>query len=138
MCVCLYLYALYPMSLPYIIYMQDILLCMLCTCIAVIACLSSVYLMCLCNVHTDIKSRISKLEDMKNRRLEHLRNKYKDTYNAVLWLRANQHKFKAPVHEPILLQASLCIPLFVGNYLYSSLSNNYYCKLVHGSTMSFV
>ena len=47
---------------------------------------------------------------MKNRRLEHLRNRYKDTYNAVLWLRANQHKFHAPIHEPILLQAS-CAPI---------------------------
>ncbi|RMX36642.1 hypothetical protein pdam_00014991 [Pocillopora damicornis] len=58
----------------------------------------------------DIRSRISELEDMKNRRLEHLRNRYKDTYNAVLWLRANQHKFHAPIHEPILLQAS-CAPI---------------------------
>lgn len=55
----------------------------------------------------DIKSRISELEDMKNRRLEHLRNRFKDTYNAVLWLRANQHKFQAPVHEPILLQVEM-------------------------------
>lgn len=55
---------------------------------------------------TDIKSRITKLEDMKNRRLEFLRNRYKDTYNAVMWLRENQHRFKGPVHEPILLQVS--------------------------------
>ena len=54
----------------------------------------------------DIKSRITKLEDMKNRRLEFLRNRYKDTYNAVIWLRENQHRFKGPVHEPILLQVS--------------------------------
>ena len=52
----------------------------------------------------DIKSRITKLEDMKNRRLEFLRNRYKDTYNAVIWLRENRHRFKGPVHEPILLQ----------------------------------
>lgn len=63
-----------------------------------------------CFFNTDIRSRISELEDMKNRRLEHLRNRYKDTYNAVLWLRANQHKFHAPIHEPILLQAS-CAPI---------------------------
>lgn len=55
---------------------------------------------------TDIKSRITKLEDMKNRRLEILRNRHKDTYNAVIWLRENQHRFKSPVHEPILLQVS--------------------------------
>lgn len=59
---------------------------------------------------TEIKSRITKLEDMKNRRLEHLRNRYKDAYNAVMWLRDNQHLFQAPVHEPILLQVSFCIP----------------------------
>ena len=56
---------------------------------------------------TDVKSRITKLEDMKNLRLEHLRNRYKDTYNAVIWLRENQHKFKGLVHEPILLQVIL-------------------------------
>ncbi|XP_020612107.1 structural maintenance of chromosomes protein 5-like [Orbicella faveolata] len=55
----------------------------------------------------DIKSRITKLEDMKNRRLEILRNRHKDTYNAVIWLRENQHRFKSPVHEPILLQIEM-------------------------------
>lgn len=55
----------------------------------------------------DIKSRIAQLEDMKNRRLEFLRNKHRDTYNAVMWLRANQHKFSSPVHEPILLQVEM-------------------------------
>jgi len=57
-------------------------------------------------VFTDIKSRITKLEDMKNLRLEFLRNRHKETYNAVMWLRENQHRFKGPVHEPILLQVS--------------------------------
>lgn len=55
----------------------------------------------------DVKSRITKLEDMKNLRLEFLRNKFRDTYNAVIWLRANQHLFSSPVHEPILLQVEM-------------------------------
>ena len=48
---------------------------------------------------------------MKNLRLEFLRNKFRDTYNAVIWLRGNQHRFSSPVHEPILLQASYALPL---------------------------
>lgn len=55
----------------------------------------------------DIKGRIAQLEDMKNRRLEFLRNRHRDTYNAVLWLRENQHRFSSPVHEPILLQVEM-------------------------------
>jgi len=55
----------------------------------------------------DIKSRIAQLEDMKNRRLEFLRNKHRHTYDAVMWLRENQHRFSNPVHEPILLQVEM-------------------------------
>ncbi|XP_015772407.1 PREDICTED: structural maintenance of chromosomes protein 5-like [Acropora digitifera] len=55
----------------------------------------------------DIKSRIAQLEDMKNRRLEFLRNRHRETYNAVMWLRENQHKFSGPVYEPILLQVEM-------------------------------
>lgn len=42
---------------------------------------------------------------MKNRRLEFLRNRHRETYNAVMWLRENRDKFSGPVYEPILLQA---------------------------------
>ena len=42
---------------------------------------------------------------MKNRRLEFLRNRHRETYNAVMWLRENRHKFSGPIYEPILLQA---------------------------------
>ena len=55
---------------------------------------------------TVIQSRITGLEDMKNQRLRFLRNKHRDTYNAVMWLRENQDKFENPVHEPILMQVS--------------------------------
>lgn len=42
---------------------------------------------------------------MKNQRLEFLRKnrQYKDTYDAIMWLRENQHKFEKPVNEPIML-----------------------------------
>ena len=53
----------------------------------------------------DVRGRIAHLEDMKNQRLEFLRKnrQYKDTYDAIMWLRENQHKFEKPVNEPIML-----------------------------------
>ncbi|XP_028416800.1 structural maintenance of chromosomes protein 5-like [Dendronephthya gigantea] len=54
-----------------------------------------------------VKDRLDRLEDKKNQRLEFLRTHYKDTYNAVLWLRENQHKFDNPVHEPIMLLVNM-------------------------------
>lgn len=53
-----------------------------------------------------IRKRITELEDMKNRRLNSLRGKHRDTYNAVMWLRDNQDKFQGTVYEPILMQVS--------------------------------
>ncbi|XP_048583434.1 structural maintenance of chromosomes protein 5 [Nematostella vectensis] len=55
----------------------------------------------------DIQSRLHRLEDMRNQRLELLRTRFKDTYNAVMWLRDNQDKFSQPVHEPIMLQVNM-------------------------------
>ena len=81
---------------------------------------------------TDVKSRITKLEDMKNLRLEFLRNKFRDTYNAVIWLRANQHLFSSPVHEPILLQVrdcTLCSP-HLGDLLVVALILHFVCHMV--------
>ncbi|CAB4007950.1 structural maintenance of chromosomes 5-like, partial [Paramuricea clavata] len=54
-----------------------------------------------------VRDRLSRLEDKKNQRLEFLRTHYKDTYNAVMWLRDNQDKFEKPVHEPIMLLVNM-------------------------------
>jgi hypothetical protein len=50
-----------------------------------------------------VRERLNRLEDKKNQRLEYLRTRFKDTYDAVMWLRDNQDKFEKPVHEPIML-----------------------------------
>ncbi|KAK3717890.1 hypothetical protein QZH41_014890, partial [Actinostola sp. cb2023] len=55
----------------------------------------------------DATSRLNRLEDIKKKRLEFLHNQFRDTYNAVMWLRENQDKFSHPVHEPILLQVNM-------------------------------
>ena len=46
---------------------------------------------------------MNRLEDKKNQRLEFLRTHYKETYDAVMWLREHQDMFENPVHEPIML-----------------------------------
>ncbi|KAL9986165.1 hypothetical protein ACROYT_G000260 [Oculina patagonica] len=56
----------------------------------------------------DIKSRITKLEDMKNRRLEYLRNRYKDTYNAVEMKDVKDAKFIESLISQNDLRAFVC------------------------------
>ncbi|XP_025077820.1 LOW QUALITY PROTEIN: structural maintenance of chromosomes protein 5-like [Pomacea canaliculata] len=51
----------------------------------------------------DAQTELRNIQDMGNRRLEMLRRAHKHTYDAVMWLRENKNKFKATVHEPILL-----------------------------------
>ena len=53
-----------------------------------------------------LQANLKKVLDVGNRRLEMLHQKHKPTYQAVLWLRANMHRFKATIHEPIMLQVS--------------------------------
>ncbi|XP_046855168.1 structural maintenance of chromosomes protein 5-like [Xenia sp. Carnegie-2017] len=54
-----------------------------------------------------VKDRLARLEDLKNQRLEFLRSHFKDTYNAIMWLRENQQKFENCVHEPIMLLVNM-------------------------------
>ena len=54
-----------------------------------------------------VRDRLNRLEDKKNQRLEFLRTHFKDTYDAVMWLRENQYKFENPVHEPIMLLVNM-------------------------------
>lgn len=51
----------------------------------------------------DVQDRLNHLDDKKNQRLQFLRTKFKDTYNAVMWLRDHQDMFEKSVHEPIML-----------------------------------
>nr|DBA11451.1 TPA_inf: SMC5 [Kalmanozyma brasiliensis] len=53
------------------------------------------------------RQRLAQLDSVPQQRLEMLRNADSGTYKAVLWLRENQHRFRKPVHEPVLLEISL-------------------------------
>lgn len=46
------------------------------------------------------------LRNIENQRLQTLRAKHKDTYDAVMWLRENKDKFKGSIHVPIMLCVS--------------------------------
>ena len=50
-----------------------------------------------------IQKSYNELQDKKTRKLEILCRENPDTYEGVIWLRQNLTKFKAPVHEPIML-----------------------------------
>jgi len=52
---------------------------------------------------TGWNKKLSELNNMKKKRLEALRRRNKDCYDAILWLRANKDKFKSIVHEPLIL-----------------------------------
>ncbi|XP_063238843.1 LOW QUALITY PROTEIN: structural maintenance of chromosomes protein 5 [Bacillus rossius redtenbacheri] len=49
-----------------------------------------------------LENERARLLDVKNQRLELLRNKYPDAVTAVKWLRENQKRFQYPVYEPIM------------------------------------
>ncbi|XP_038066980.1 structural maintenance of chromosomes protein 5-like isoform X2 [Patiria miniata] len=51
----------------------------------------------------DLETRLRRLNDQKDMRLRELQKYYRDTYNAVEWLRSNQDMFKHKIHEPVAL-----------------------------------
>ena len=55
----------------------------------------------------DLELRLRRLNDQKDMRLREFQKFYRDTYNAVEWLRANQDMFKHKIHEPVALVVSL-------------------------------
>uniref|UniRef100_A0A0L8G9B3 Structural maintenance of chromosomes protein 5 n=1 Tax=Octopus bimaculoides TaxID=37653 RepID=A0A0L8G9B3_OCTBM len=72
------------------------------------------------SIHDEIKSLdismrdhiqdLKRLHDIANIRLQALREKHKNTYMAVLWLRENSNIFKGAVHEPIMLNINMKNP----------------------------
>nr|WJN25111.1 structural maintenance of chromosome protein [Pseudozyma pruni] len=53
------------------------------------------------------RHRLAQLDSVPQQRLENLRSADQGVYKATMWLRENQHRFRKPVHEPILLEISL-------------------------------
>ena len=50
-----------------------------------------------------LTAQLRRKKDEANRRLQYLQQQNRDTYEAIMWLRSNQHRFKYPIIEPILL-----------------------------------
>ncbi|XP_060765097.1 structural maintenance of chromosomes protein 5 isoform X2 [Neoarius graeffei] len=50
-----------------------------------------------------LQNRLRSLEDMMNRKEEMLRNRFRDTHTALLWLRKNRNLFEGNVYEPMML-----------------------------------
>lgn len=55
----------------------------------------------------EANGRLRQIEDMKNQRLNLLKLKNRHTYEAVLWLRENQHLFKMKIFEPPFLEVQV-------------------------------
>ncbi|XP_071845736.1 structural maintenance of chromosomes protein 5-like [Apostichopus japonicus] len=60
----------------------------------------------------DVERRLKAVNDMKDQRLRGIRQQFKDTYNAVMWLRDNQDKFSQTIHEPVILTINVRDPDF--------------------------
>jgi hypothetical protein len=71
------------------------------------------------NINSDAKSSVrcsncddvavhekdqEKILDVANQRLELLRLRQKDTYDAVMWLRENKNQFCHHIYEPMMLE----------------------------------
>ncbi|XP_067886687.1 structural maintenance of chromosomes protein 5 isoform X2 [Heterodontus francisci] len=54
-----------------------------------------------------VMANIKRLEDMMHIKETNLRNRFKDTYNAVLWLRQNRNRFRGHIYEPIMLELNV-------------------------------
>ncbi|XP_053393705.1 structural maintenance of chromosomes protein 5-like [Mercenaria mercenaria] len=63
------------------------------------------------------------LRNIETQRLQALRAKHKDTYDAVMWLRENRDKFKGNIHEPIMLCVNMKDPN-MAKYLENHISFN--------------
>nr|XP_023682241.1 structural maintenance of chromosomes protein 5 isoform X1 [Paramormyrops kingsleyae] len=50
-----------------------------------------------------VKNKLKSLEDMMNMKEEKLKGRFRDTYNALQWLRQNRTLFKGNVYEPMML-----------------------------------
>ncbi|CDS01233.1 hypothetical protein, partial [Sporisorium scitamineum] len=53
------------------------------------------------------RQQLAQLDDVPQQRLRKIQAVDEGVYKAVMWLRQNQHRFRKPVHEPVLLEISL-------------------------------
>ncbi|XP_045419604.1 structural maintenance of chromosomes protein 5 isoform X2 [Lemur catta] len=55
----------------------------------------------------NVDDHIVRFDNLMNQKEDKLRQRYRDTYDAVLWLRNNRDKFKRRVCEPIMLTINM-------------------------------
>uniref|UniRef100_A0A8C6YGC4 Structural maintenance of chromosomes protein 5 n=1 Tax=Naja naja TaxID=35670 RepID=A0A8C6YGC4_NAJNA len=55
----------------------------------------------------DIEDRITQFENLMNIKEDKLKGRFQDTYNALMWLRKNRHRFKKSVCDPLLLSINM-------------------------------
>ncbi|XP_040141611.1 structural maintenance of chromosomes protein 5 isoform X2 [Ictidomys tridecemlineatus] len=55
----------------------------------------------------NVEDHIQRFDNLMNQKEDKLRQRYRDTYDAVLWLRNNRDKFKQRVCEPIMLTINM-------------------------------
>lgn len=53
------------------------------------------------------KEEQRKIQDVANQRLELLRRKHKDVYDAVMSLRENKNKFHHHIYDPMMLEVRI-------------------------------
>lgn len=53
------------------------------------------------------RQQLAQLDNVRQQRLERIRAADEHVYRATMWLRENQHKFRKPIYEPLLLEISL-------------------------------
>ncbi|NP_001413081.1 structural maintenance of chromosomes protein 5 isoform 4 [Mus musculus] len=54
-----------------------------------------------------VSDHITRFDNLMNQKEDKLRQRYRDTYDAVLWLRNNRDRFKQRVCEPIMLTINM-------------------------------
>ncbi|XP_021007402.1 structural maintenance of chromosomes protein 5 isoform X3 [Mus caroli] len=54
-----------------------------------------------------VSDHITRFDNLMNQKEDKLRQRYRDTYDAVLWLRSNRDRFKQRVCEPIMLTINM-------------------------------
>ncbi|KAK3581703.1 hypothetical protein CHS0354_031101 [Potamilus streckersoni] len=57
-----------------------------------------------------LQKQLQNIQDVENKRLEVLRARHKDTYDAYMWLKENQNRFKGKIHPPMMLCVNLKNP----------------------------
>lgn len=57
----------------------------------------------------EFQSKKKNIEDVDNQRLNALKTEFNlgQVYDAIIWLRANKDRFRAPIYEPPIISVSL-------------------------------